>query len=131
MLALASLWKPLTLAAIVAGAVAYRAVLIHQRDAADAQVAQLSAQAAQLNASNQALTAAIAAQNAAVAQLKVQAASATALASVREQAAARTGAGALDAAAARAATLTGTPIASGCDAAIRWGNAQAVGLAGW
>jgi len=131
MLALADLWKPLTLALLLAAAFAYRVVLIHQRDAARARAAQLTSRNAVLQASNQALSSAIAASNAAIARFKAKADSAAALARTREQAAARTGAGALDAAAHRAAAIERAPVDSQCEGAIRWGNAQAVGLAGW
>ena len=48
-------WKPLALAVLIAAAFAYRAILIHERDRARAQLAELTAEAAALRASNQAL----------------------------------------------------------------------------
>jgi len=131
MLALAQLWKPLTLALLLAACVAYRAVLIYQRDAARAQLAKLTAQNAALAASNQALNSAIAAQNAAIAGFKAKADSVAALALKREQTAAQAGEGALYAAARSAAAIQRAPVDSQCEGAIRWGNAQAAGLAGW
>ncbi|MGH7840161.1 MAG: hypothetical protein ACREQD_00360, partial [Candidatus Binataceae bacterium] len=68
-----SLAKPLVLVALVAalivGLLGYRALLVHQRDAARAQVAGLQAELAGLSAANQAMKAAVTQQNAAVADL--------------------------------------------------------------
>ncbi len=130
-LTLARAWKPLTLALLLAAGVAYRVVLIHQRDAARVEAAKLTSQNAGLRASIRALNSAIAAQNAALAGLKAKADSVAALARQRERTAAQAGAGALDAAARSAAAIERAPVDSQCAGAIRWGNAQAAGLAGW
>ena len=57
---------------LVATALAYRAVLLHQRDDARA-TAQLSAEAAALRTANQALGSTMERQNQAVAELKARA----------------------------------------------------------
>jgi hypothetical protein len=131
MLALIKLWKPLTVSALLVAAIACRATLIHQRDSARGRVASLSAQVADLQAGNQALRGAIATQNSAIADARAKSERAAALAHSREQTAARAGGAAMEVASQRAAALQRAPIDSGCDAAIRWGNAQAVELGRW
>jgi cell division protein FtsB len=130
-LAIADLWKPLTVAALIVAAFAYRAALIHQRDVARAQVLKLTAQVADLEADNRGLQAAIATQNAAVADLKAQAERATALVREREQSAMRSGTAAMDTASRQADVLAHAAVDPRCDAAIRWGNEQAVRLGRW
>src|SRR5437870_8039391 len=49
------LWRPVAIALLIAGALGYRALLLHQRDAARAQATQLSASLADAEASNAAL----------------------------------------------------------------------------
>jgi hypothetical protein len=127
-------WKPLALVLLIAAALAYRAILIHQRDGALAKVTQLTAEAAALRASNLALGATIDRQNAAVAQLKATADAASSAMTSRAETASRQGAAAQDAAAQQARALMAAPIAAGsagCLDAIKWGNAQAAELASW
>jgi len=126
-------WKPLLLAVLVASALAYRAILIHQRDAAQQEVAQLTAEAAALRTSNQALGAMIDRQNAAVAELKATADAAVNTMAANEAAASREGATAEGKAEQQGRALIAAPIdaASGCEGAIRWGNARAVELSSW
>lgn len=126
-------WKPLLLAALVVSALAYRAILIHERDDARKKVAQLTAEAAALRASNQALGALIDRQNAAVAELKARAGAAVNAMAANEEAASREGAAAEDQAQQQARALITAPIDSnsGCEGAIRWGNAQAAELSSW
>ena len=68
----AKLWKPVAIALLIAAALGYRALLLHQRDAARAEAAHLSASLADAEASNAALQSAIATQNSAVAQLRAE-----------------------------------------------------------
>ena len=126
-------WKPLLLAVLLASALAYRGILIHQRNDARAKVAQLAAEAAALRASNQALGAMIDRQNAAVAELKARADGAVNAMAAREEGASREGAAAQGQAAQQARALIAAPIDrnSGCEGAIRWGNAQAPELSSW
>jgi hypothetical protein len=126
-------WKPLALIVLVVSALAYRAILIHERDDARTKVAQLSAEAAALRASNQALGAMIDRQNAAVAELRAKADAAVNAMESSEQAASRAGAAAQSAAELQARTLMAQPIdaGSGCEGAIRWGNARAAELSSW
>lgn len=126
-------WKPLALAVLLASAFAYRAILIHQRDAAREQGARLTAEAAALRAGNQALGAMIDRQNAAVAELKARADAAVNAMAANEEAASRAGAAAQGTAEQAGRALLAAPIDvnSGCEGAIRWGNARAAELSSW
>ena len=130
---LVSYWKPLALMALIAGALAYRTILIHERDSARAQVVQLNQEAAALRASNQALGAAIQLQNAAVGKLKADADAATQVMNSRMAAASIAGIAAAARGADQARTLIAAPIesSSGCAGAIQWGNARATELSSW
>jgi DNA polymerase III gamma/tau subunit len=132
-LILSQYWKPLALVVLIAAALAYRSVLIHQRDEARAQVAQLTAEATALRTSNQALGASIAQQNAAVTELKARADAALNTMAANETAALRAGASAQGQAQQQARALIGASIDanSGCLGAIDWGNAQAAELSSW
>jgi septal ring factor EnvC (AmiA/AmiB activator) len=111
---MAGLWKPAAIALLIAAVLGYRALLLHQRDAARAEAAHLSASLADAEASNASLQSAIATQNSAVAQLRAQ-----------------LGAAVMRLAASGARALESARIDAGCAAAIRWGNAQAVELSRW
>jgi hypothetical protein len=127
-------WKPLALSLLLAAAMAYRAVLIRERDGAVAKVAQLSAEAAAVRASNVALSAAIDHQNAAVAQFKATADATARAMTARVESAAERGTVAQDTASQQARVLMTAPLATGdagCADAIKWGNAQAPELASW
>src|ERR1700686_2074414 len=87
-------WKPLVLAGLMAAAVAYRAILVHQRDQARAQVAQLTAEGAALRVSNEAMSTAINQQNTAVTALKARADAAVNTMAANEAVALRAGAAA-------------------------------------
>lgn len=99
-----SYWKPVAIALALAGLLVYRAVLVHQRDAAVAEVATMTAQFADLKSAEAACEAAVAQQNAA------------ASASEEER---------------RAAAIEDAPIAPDCAGAIKWGNEQAQELGKW
>ena len=127
----AKLWKPVAIALVIAAALGYRALLLHQRDAARAAVTHLSASLADAEASNAALQSAIATQNSAVAQLRTEYRTGRA---GRRGARARgdgRGTAAMRTAASGARALEGARIDAGCAAAIRWGNAQAAELGRW
>lgn len=124
-------WKLVALAILVASLIVYRAVLVHQRDAARAQVAALTDAAAVLRASNASMAAAITQQNQAVAALQTKMKIARNDAAARERATATRAAQALAQEFAHAKTLTNAPIAADCQAAIDWGNAQAPELGRW
>jgi len=130
---LLSYWKPLALLALMLLACGYREVLVHQRDDARQQAAQLAAEAEALRTSNQALTAAIDQQNAAVAQIKARADAAVNTMAANAAAAFRAGAATQVEAQHQAQILMAAPIdaSSGCEGAIRWGNAQAAELSSW
>ena len=125
------LWRPVALAPLVAAALGYRALLVHQRDAARAEASHLSASLADAETSNTALQSAIASQNSAVAQLRAELEQGVRDATARERAATARGATAMRAAASGAQALQGARIEAGCAAAIRWGNAQAAELSQW
>src|SRR5512146_927417 len=125
------LWKPVAIALLIAAALGYRALLVHQRDAARAAAAHLSASLADAEASNAALQSAIATQNSAVMQLRAQLEQGARAAATRERAAAARGAAAMRSAASGARALQDARIEAGCAAAIRWGNARAAELGRW
>ncbi len=130
---LSQYWKPLALAVLIVSALAYRAVLLHERDDARAQAAELSAQAAALRTANQALGATVDQQNQAVAQLKARADATENAMTANEDAAAREAVAEQDKAQQQGRALVAAPIDvnAGCAGAIRWGNAQAAELSSW
>ncbi len=127
----AKLWQPVALALLIAAALGYRALLLHQRDAARAAATHLSASLADAEASNAALQSAIATQNSAVAQLRAELEQGVQAAAARERAATAVGTAAMRTAASGARALERARIDAGCAAAIRWGNAQAAELGRW
>ena len=129
--ALMKLWKPLLLVGVVMAIVAYRALLVHQRDAARAEAGQLKGQVAALQVSNHALSGSIAEQNAAIESLREREQSATVAAANREAERANAAAAAMRTATARAQALIHAAVPSGCEGAIRWGNAQGPELGRW
>ncbi|HZO81155.1 MAG TPA: hypothetical protein VFB33_05625 [Candidatus Binataceae bacterium] len=131
MLSLLQFWRPLGLSLLVAAALAYRALLVHQRDAARAQAARLGAELAAAQAASAAMRQAVAAQNAAVARLRVELRQSAEAAAARDRAAAAEGAAVMRQAAAGARALQRARIDAGCAAAIRWGNVQSAKLARW
>ena len=126
----AKLWQPVALALLIAAALGYRALLLHQRDTARAEAAHRSAALADAEASNAALQSAIATQNSAVAQLRAELEQGV-QAAARERAATAVGTAAMRTAASGARALERARIDAGCAAAIRWGNAQAAELGRW
>jgi hypothetical protein len=123
--------KWILLALMIAAAFAYRAVLVHQRDSARAQVATLTGAAALLQSDNAAMAASATRQNAAIGALQIQ------MNLARTNAAARQAQYAISATEAMAqervhskAVMT-APIAAGCAGAIAWGNAQGPELGRW
>jgi hypothetical protein len=127
----AKYWKPLLIAAAIAAAIGWRAVLVGERDHARAQATRAQAEAAALHTSNAALSAALARQTAAVEAMRTRAGAQARAQSARAASAARAGAAASGRAGAQARSLVAAPIGAGCDAAIRWGNARAPELSRW
>ena len=128
---LAGLWKPLAVAGLIAAALVYRSVLIHERDAAQAQVAAITAQAQQYKAADDACVAAVAQQNAEVKKLRddeamiaeaAQTRVANVVANAQTQAAQ---------ARSTADALVHAKLGEGCDAAIKWANQQGQELGKW
>jgi hypothetical protein len=124
-------WKLIAIAILIVSILVYRAVLVHQRDTARAQVAALTDAAAVLRAANASMAAAVTQQNEAVAGLQVKMKLAQNAAAEKETASASRAAQALAQELVQAKTLSNAPIAAGCQAAIDWGNAQAPGLGRW
>jgi hypothetical protein len=123
--------KWLALGVLVAALIAYRALLVHQRDAAVAQAAQLRTQLTSVTVANQAMQAAVTQQNAAVAALRKQAAAATQQAAAQAAAATQAGTELALQAQAQAASLKSAVVPSDCAGAIAWGNAQGAELGKW
>jgi hypothetical protein len=130
-LALLTYWKPIALAALIAAALIYRTVLIHQRDEARTEAATLTERNAALTADNGAMRAAVARQNAAIASLQSQMTQARAAAASRAADYTTRGAQAMQTGLAQGNQLKAAAVPTGCDAAIRWGNAQGPELGRW
>jgi Mg-chelatase subunit ChlI len=124
-------WKVIALAAIVATVLIYRAVLVHQRDSARAQVTALSDAAAALRADNASMAAAVARQNQAIDALQGKMKLAQRDATEREARYAAGAAQAMSQEVARANAVRNAPIPAGCQGAIEWGNAQGPELGRW
>ncbi|MGH7935215.1 MAG: hypothetical protein ACREQN_18895 [Candidatus Binataceae bacterium] len=129
--ALTTLWKPAALAIVIATALIYRGVLIHQRDAARVQATTLQNQVADLSASNAAFQSAVARQNAAVEALRQKMGEAEVAAHQREQQLISRGAAIMRSHYQRAVTLQHASVPSDCEGAIKWGNAQGPELGQW
>ncbi|MBF6559120.1 MAG: hypothetical protein IVW56_02430 [Candidatus Binataceae bacterium] len=130
-LAILSYWKPIVIVALIAAGLIYRGVLVHQRDAARAQIVELTQQTGALEADNSAMRAAAVQQNAAIAALQSQMAAANAAAKSRTAEFAARGAQAMQGELAHATQLDHAAVPAGCAAAIRWGNAQGPELGRW
>ena len=124
-------WKLIALALVVATAVLYRAVLVHQRDSARAQVTQLSAAAAVLRADNAEMKSSVVRQNAALDALQQKMKAAQVEAAQREAQYAASATEAMNKELARASAIRKAPVPAGCQGAIEWGNAQGPELGQW
>jgi len=130
-LALTNVWKPFALLALVTAVFIYRAVLIHERDSAQAQAKALETQAALLQTSNAALERAIGQQNAAVEALHQQLGNEELQTQRREQEFAQRGAAAMMLQTEQADHVRNAQVPPGCTGAIVWGNAQGPVLGQW
>jgi hypothetical protein len=124
-------WKPIVLAVVLLGAFAYRATLLHQRDAARAESAAMAIEVADLKSAEAACQAAVARQNDAVNGLKLAAETAVAAAASRTANLASAANLEQSREEARAAEVVRAPIAADCAGAIRWANGQAPALGKW
>ena len=124
-------WKPIALALLLLGAFAYRAVLVHERDSARGDLASATAQLAATRAAVVQCQSAVAQQNAAVERLRSDSASLAQAAATREADLAAEAARTAAVENAHARELANSTIAPGCDSAIKWTNAEAVGLGKW
>ena len=111
-------WKLIALAVLIISLVVYRAVLVHQRDAARAQVAALTDAAAVLRADNASMAAAVTQQNRAVAALQAKMKLDQDAAAVRETDSANRASAALAQELAHSRAISNAPIPAGCQAAI-------------
>jgi septal ring factor EnvC (AmiA/AmiB activator) len=123
--------KLIALIAIVAAALIYRAVLVHQRDSARAQVTALSDAAAGLRAENASMAAAVARQNAAVNAVQDKMKAVERDAAQREANSATNAARTMNAEIAHANAERNAAVPAGCQGAIDWGNAQGPELGRW
>jgi hypothetical protein len=128
---LARWWKPLGLVMLLAAATIYRSVLIHQRNSARAQAAVLRGQVADLTASNAAFQRTIAEQNTAVENLRRQMAEAARTARANQQRQSERASVLMARHYQSAAAIEKAIVPSGCEGAIKWGNAQAPELGRW
>ncbi len=123
--------KWILLLLLILSALAYRAVLIHQRDSARAQVTTLTGAAAVLQSDNASMAAAVARQNAAIDALQARMTLARTNAAARQARYSNSAALALAQGLAHSKNVMSAPIPSGCVGAIAWGNAQAQELGRW
>ena len=125
--------KPILLIGLIAGALVYREIMVHELNDARGQVTQLTAETASLRANNQALGAMIDRQNAAVAELRAKAEAAAAAMTASEASAQQAATSAQGKAEQQAQSLMTSAIDAntGCEGAVRWGNAQAAVLSSW
>jgi hypothetical protein len=129
--ALIQYWKPIALATVLAAAFAYRAVLVHQRNNARAQVISLDETVAALRAENATMAAAVNHQNDAIDALQGKMQLAERGAAQRQAQYADSAAQAMRQERAHANALKHAPVPAGCQAAIDWGNAQGPELGQW
>lgn len=124
-------WKVLALALMIGTVLIYRAVLIHQRDSARAQVATLSGAAAALRAENASMASAVARQNEAIGALQGKMKLAQQAAAQREAQSAGAAERTMSEELAHANAVRNAPVPAGCQGAINWGNAQGPELGRW
>jgi hypothetical protein len=116
---------------IVAGALAYRAVLVHQRDSARVQVTALTGAAALLQADNASMAASVTRQNAAIGTLQAQMSVARANAAARQAHYSNSAAQAMAQEVTHSKVVMSAALPGGCSGAIAWGNAQGPELGRW
>ncbi|MGB6555140.1 MAG: hypothetical protein WBE78_16735 [Candidatus Binataceae bacterium] len=124
-------WRPIALLAVIGAAALAAVVLIHERDSARKQAAMLQGEIAVAQAANAACQSAVAQQNAAVEALRASAQSVADAADTREASLAAAASTQMEKAGAQAAQMAQAAVPPGCDAAIKWGNAQARELGQW
>jgi hypothetical protein len=124
-------WKPIVVALAVISLVAYRTVLVHQRDSARGEVKALKAEVAELTEREHACEAAVKRQNAVVAAIRENALRDLMAAETRQANIAADAARAQVDDARRAAELKSAAVGAGCDAAVKWSIEQARDLGRW
>ncbi|HUY38101.1 MAG TPA: hypothetical protein VMV13_04690 [Candidatus Binataceae bacterium] len=124
-------WRPLALLAVLGAAALAAVVLIHERDSARKQAAALGSELALANAQNAACQSAVTQQNAAVEAMRASAQSVADAADTREANLAAAASAGMEKAGAQAVKIAQATVPPGCDAAIKWGNAQARELGQW
>jgi len=124
-------WKPIAIALALLGVVAYRGVLVHQRNSARAQAAALVTQIADLKGAEAACEAAVSQQNQRVLAMRSAAERLAAATATREANVSSAAALSVARESERATQTLHAPIAADCAGAIKWGNAQAGELGKW
>jgi len=124
-------WKAIVIVAAVIGLVAYRAVLVHQRDSARGEVKALAAEVAEITERERACEEAVKRQNAVVAAIRANALRDLMVAETRQANVAADAARAQVDDARHAAELKSAPVGAGCEAAVRWSIEQARDLGKW
>jgi len=124
-------WKAIALVAVVAAALIYREVLVHQRDSAQTQVTALTDAASALRAESASVSAAVTRQNEAIDALQSKMKLAEQDAAQREAQYASSGAQTMSREVSRANAVRVAPVPVGCQGAINWGNAQGPELGRW
>ncbi len=124
-------WKPIAIALALLGVVAYRGVLVHQRNTARAQAAALASQIADLKGAEAACEAAVSQQNQQVMAMRSAGERLAAATATREANVSATAALSAARENDRATQALRAPIAADCASAIKWGNAQAPELGKW
>ncbi len=124
-------WKASVLVLGLSAALVYRAVLVHERDAARRVAAELRLNVSELQAANGRLAGALTRQDAAVGALKKAADDAARALSAQSAIAAQAGVRDAMRAEGQARALSHATVDPGCAAAIRWGNARAAELSRW
>ncbi|MGH7906267.1 MAG: hypothetical protein ACREP6_06535 [Candidatus Binataceae bacterium] len=128
---LAKFWKPALFAALIAGALVYRAILTHELASARQQAAQMKDQVSQLTASNSQFQTAVRDCDTQVNSLQVKSQTLVKSAQDQQARAAQTAARLQIRADQQASALERATIAPACQNAIAWGNSQGPELGKW
>ena len=124
-------WRPLAILAVLSAVALGAVVILHERDTARAQAKALAAELAGARAQMAACQSAVAQQNAAVAAMRASAQSVASAAKTREAYLAAAASAGMHKAGTQAERIAHAAVAPGCDAAIKWGNAQAREIGQW
>lgn len=124
-------WKPAFLIGVLGAAFIYREVIVHERDSAQAKLAESASQIADLTRSNKRFQTAVGECNSKVDSLQASAQRERQSAAAQAAAASQRAAGLTAAADAAAAAIAKDRVAAGCNGAIQWANQQGPELGRW